>query len=73
MAVALGGADGSGVLLLINAAFDDVGYVLPSTGSKRHWRLRLDSGEGTIDPEAPALLEDAAVTVSGRSLQIYSL
>jgi isoamylase len=75
IAVALAGTDGSGsgVLFLVNAAFDDVAFVLPATGSKRHWRLRLDSGAGTIDPEAPTLLEDAAVTVSGRSLQIYSL
>ncbi len=70
--VALAGADGSEALLLVSAAFDAVAFVLPATGSKRAWRLRLDSGSGEIDPETPPLAEGAAVSVAGRSLRLYS-
>jgi glycogen operon protein len=70
--VALAEADGDGVLMLSNAAFEPVEFVLPPTGSKARWRLRLDSADGRVDPEADPLAEGAEVSVPERSIQLYS-
>ena len=59
--------------LLSNAAVEEVSFVLPETGSDALWRLRLDSGDGRIDPKVKLLAPGAKVGVSGRSLQLYSL
>ena len=71
--VALAGADGDAALILSNAAVEEVSFVLPETGSDARWRLRLDSGDGRIDPKVKLLAPGAKVGVSGRSLQLYSL
>ncbi len=71
--VALAGADGDAALILSNAAVEEVSFVPPETGSDALWRLRLDSGDGRIDPKVKLLAPGAKVGVSGRSLQLYSL
>ncbi len=73
MAVAFAGAGGTAALVLVNAAGEEVPFVAPASGSPRGWRLRLDSGEGSIDPEADPLAEGAPVAVPGRSLRLYSV
>ena len=73
VAVALAGADGSGVLVLVNASHADVDFQLPQGGSGQPWRLRLDSAEGRIDPLVDPQPADSAVVVPGRSMQIYSV
>jgi glycogen operon protein len=72
MAVAFAGADGAAALILVNAAAGEVPFAAPPSGSGRPWRLRLDSGEGSVDPEADGLGEGEPVTVPGRSLRLYS-
>ena len=54
--VALAGKDGTGVLLLSNAAHEAVPFVLPPTGRAAPWRLRLDSAgrSGRRRVQAPA-------------------
>ena len=37
--------------ILINAAAEDVPFRCRPSGSRRPWRLRLDSGDGSIDPD----------------------
>jgi isoamylase len=71
--VALAEPEGDGVLMLSNAAHEPVDFVLPATGSKARWRLRLDSADGRIDPEEEALAEGAEVSVPERSIRLYSL
>ena len=72
MAVAFAGADGGAALILTNAAAEDVPFRAPE-GSRRQWRLRLDSGDGRIDPEEAPLAAGGAVTLPGRSLRLYSV
>jgi isoamylase len=69
---AFAAADGAGALILSNAAFHDVSFVLPETGGPRPWRLRLDSADGRIDPEDEPAPAGARVTVGARSLRLYS-
>ena len=73
MAVAFAGADGAAALILSNAAAEDVPFRMPPSGSRRPWRLRLDSGDGSIDPDAAPLAAGDGVTVPGRSLRLYSV
>jgi len=72
LAVALADARGDGVLLLSNASYEDVPFVLPDAGEGRSWRLRLDSGTGAIDPDGDRAAAGAGIAVAGRSLQVYS-
>ncbi|MFO1142639.1 MAG: glycogen debranching protein GlgX [Amaricoccus sp.] len=72
LTVALADAAGDAALLLVNAAFEDVPFVLPETGSDRKWRLRLDSIAGSIDPAANALPAGTELTLPGRGVQLYS-
>ncbi len=73
VSVALANAAGDGVLLLCNASDGDVDFVLPGSGSGREWRLRLDSGLGTTDTDEVRLGAGSEVSVSGRSMMVYSL
>jgi glycogen operon protein len=73
LAVVLADARGNAVLLLSNASYDDVPFVLPEAGDGRTWRLRLDSGTGAIDPERERLPAGAEIDVGRRSLQLYSV
>jgi isoamylase len=73
LSVALSSIDGSGALLLFNAAFEDVGFKLPETGSARHWQMRLDSATGTINAEPEAVAPGADIVVAARSLQLFSV
>ncbi len=72
LTVALADAAGDGALLLVNAAPEEVPFILPAAPAERKWRLRLDSGTGAIDPEAAPLAEGAQVALPGRGLQLYS-
>ncbi len=73
LAVALADDQGNAALVLANASFDDVPFVLPPSGTERPWRLRLDSGSGAIDPEAEPLAAGAEVSMEGRSLRLYTI
>ncbi len=73
MAVAFAGADGAAAVVLVNAADEDVPFHVPPSGARQPWRLRLDSADGSIDPDARPVTAGAAVTVPGRSLRLYSL
>ena len=65
MAVAFAGAAGEGRCVLTNAAAEDVPFRLPEVGSRRQWRLRLDSGDGRIDPEEAPLAAGRGVYGAG--------
>ena len=71
--VVLAGADDSGVAILSNAAPDDVPFVIPDSGEGRTWRLRLDSSDGSVDPQAEALPAGAEVVLQGRCMWLLSL
>ncbi len=73
MAVAFAGADGSAALVLANAAAEDVPFKLPPPGVPAPWRLRLDSADGSIDPDVVPVAAGSPVKVPGRSLRLYSV
>jgi isoamylase len=47
----LAGEAGAELLILANAYHESVAFALPTPADGRHWRLRLDSAEGVVDPE----------------------
>ncbi len=71
--VAFAGADDTGVLLLSNAAPEEVPFTLANSGADRAWRLRLDSADGSIDPQADPLPPGSEVVVPGRCLWLLTL
>jgi glycogen operon protein len=71
--VVLAGADDSGVLLLSNASPDDVPFTLPDSGADRSWRLRLDSADGSVEPQADPLPPGSEVVLGGRCMWLLSL
>jgi isoamylase len=73
LAVLLADAAGNAALVLSNAAFVDVDFILPDPDGDRAWRLRLDSGSGAIDPDGETVEPGATVEVPARSMRLYSL
>jgi len=73
LAIILSDAVGNAVLVLTNASFVDVDFVLPGAEAGRGWRLRIDSGSGGIDPKRQPLPPGAGLSVPHRSMQVYSL
>ena len=72
LAILLADAEGEAALVLSNASFVDVKFVLPDPPGETGWRLRLDSGSGEIDPETPPAAPRAVVAVPARSMRLYS-
>ncbi|HET7714793.1 MAG TPA: glycogen debranching protein GlgX [Bauldia sp.] len=59
------------LLILVNAYHDTISFTLPIDEARR-WRLRVDSGEGAIDPPGRTYAGGDAVDLEGRALLLFS-
>jgi isoamylase len=69
--VVLADHDGDAIMLIANAHHDTVPVILTSPGNGLGWRLRLDSGDGTIDPDTEPAAAGDRIEMPGRSLRLY--